>query len=149
MSQADFALIYDPIRTLSIDYDKFQRMSKNELATHLTNALKALKQAEVTIIKQSDVIMASNEALVKLANKETHSLAINNNNNTQTEVTNMIQNEFEIERKKQNVCVYGLKENVDKSDSELMIEIANFLEIDNAQNMIMEATRAGRTDDPE
>ena len=57
MSQADFALIYDPIRTLSIDYDKFQRMSKNELATHLTNALKALKQAEVTIIKQSDVIM--------------------------------------------------------------------------------------------
>ena len=64
-------------------------------------------------------------------------------------MTKIIQNEFETERKKQNVCVYGLKENVDKSDSELMIEIANFLEIDNTQNMIMEATRAGRTDDPE
>lgn len=145
MSQWDFNKLYEPVRGLPIDEKKLSYLKKDELVTHLLAALTALKQADETICKQSDVILNSNEVLLKIANKPDPQAVVNNS--PPADVQNMIRNEFELERKKTNVCVYGLNEDNVKPDKELFSEILTHLQVENIDENLLGFERVGKKQD--
>ena len=112
------------------------------MVTHLLASLTALRQADETICKKSDVILNSNEVLLKIANKPDPQAIVNNS--PSADVQNMITNEFELERKKTNICVYGLNEDNDKPDKELFSEILTHLQVENIDENLLGFERVGK-----
>ena len=65
MSLSGFLKAYEPLKGLPLEASKIDRMTKPEISKHLVLALKALQTADELIAKQGDLVMATNQELLK------------------------------------------------------------------------------------
>ena len=130
MRQFDFKQLYEPVRGLNIDKNELDKLTKPQMLLCLVDSLKVLKKADKTICKQSDVILENNELLLRLTNKtEISEQKSPASDGVQNNVRNMIRNEFDMEKRKNNLCVYGLMESDVNSDMDKFGDILSSIRV--------------------